>query len=237
MFEEGIMIMRPFQENPVSVTGMAYVVNGRCGAVGQKMSWSCQSPKDASRMLQSQGFIQELPKNWGRFDALSLTTLAAALWGCVDAGLPMAQGKRRIGIVGSNLEGSLDSNRVFFADYMDAGRKSARSNLFVYTLPTTPLAEVALFCGFTGPVWHQQQTCSGVGGLVSAGALCASQDDIDAMLAVWAGSKEAVCFVLQKGKVKEIFSTLMIQERLEGMTAVGDILKALEVSFEHKGAV
>lgn len=219
--------------NSFSISGMSYILMDKCCAVGRQMRLPCSGAKDACRILEAQGFLKGQPKNWGRFDPVSLTTFAAALWACVDAGLPFAQGKRRIGIVGSNQQGALDSNQAFFADYVNAGRKNARSNLFVYTLPTTPLAEVALFCGFTGPLWYMCQPFGGVGRLVEEAALCAAQEDIDAMLAVWADPREAVCFVLQPEKEGALFSGVFAQKRLHGLTSVHEILQALDVS-EYK---
>jgi hypothetical protein len=145
----------------------------------------------------------------------------------VDAGLPFAQGKRRIGIIGSNQAGALDSNRKFFADYVNADRKSARSNLFVYTLPTTPLAEAALFCGFTGPVWHMVQPSGGAGRLLEEAGIFAVQDDIEAMLAVVSDSNEAACFVVQKTAERELFPLAFVQARVKNATSVREIVRAL----------
>lgn len=219
----------------ISITGMSFIVNDTCGAVGRQMRLPCSSPREACRLLESQGFLKVLPKNFGRFDPASVMTYASVLWACVDAGLPFAQGKQRIGIVGSNPEGALDSNRAFFADYVNAGRNSARSNLFVYTLPTTPLAEAALFCGFTGPVWYMYQPFGGAGRLLEEAALCAAQEDIEAMLAVCATPQEAVCFVVQKNKERVIFPASFVREHLQGVTSVGEILQALDISFKDKG--
>ncbi len=192
------------------------------------MRLPCSGPREACRHLEGQGVLKVLPKNFGRFDSASLMTYASVLWACVDAGLPFAQGKRRIGIVGSNPEGALDSNRAFFADYVNAGRNSARSNLFVYTLPTTPLAEAALFCGFTGPVWYIYQPSGRAGRLLEEAGVFALQDDIEAMLAVWSDSKEAVCFVMQKTAERTLFPLKFVQARLKNAISVREIIQALD---------
>jgi hypothetical protein len=223
--------------NSVSITGMSFILKDKCCAVGRKMRLPCSGAKDACHILEAQGFLKGQPKNWGRFDQVSLTTYAAALWACADAGLPFAQGKRRAGIIGFNQQGAMDSNQAFFADYVNAGRNSARSNLFVYTLPTTPLAEVALFCGFTGPVWYMYQSFGGMGRVIEEAALCVLQDDVELMLAICADSQEAVCFVVQKSNAKELFPFSFVGEHLKGMTSVREILQALDMSSEGAGAL
>lgn len=243
MFEEVYLIMiNRFEKmkpdfNSVTITGMSFILKDTCCAVGRHMRLPCSGAKDACRVLEVQGSFKGQPKNFGRFDQVSLTTYAAALWACVDAGLPFTQVKRRVGIIGFNQQGALDSNQAFFADYVNAGRNSARSNLFVYTLPTTPLAEVALFCGFTGPVWYMYQPFGGAGRFIEEAALCVLQDDVEAMLVICADLQEAVCFVVQKGKAKELFPFSFVREHLKGMTSVREILQALDMSSEGAGAL
>lgn len=222
--------------NSVSITGMSYILRDRCGAVGRQIRVPCLGAKEACRILETQGILKGQPKNWGRFDQVSLTTYAAALWACFDAGLPFAQEKRRVGIVGFNQQGALDSNQAFFTDYVNAGRNSARSNLFVYTLPTTPVAEVALFCGFTGPVWYMYQPFGGAGQLMEEAA-CVLKDDVDAVLVICADSQEALCFVMQNGKGKELFPFSLVREHLIGKTSVREILQALDMPSEGAGAL
>lgn len=59
-----------------------------------------------------------------------------------------------MGLIGTNRAGSLEANRLYFSDYLQAGRVLARGNLFVYTLPSSPLAEAAIHFGFQGPMLY-----------------------------------------------------------------------------------
>ncbi|MBF0593857.1 MAG: hypothetical protein HQL22_02690 [Candidatus Omnitrophica bacterium] len=215
---------------------MAFITRNQCLAVGQQRCEPCSGAKDACRILQDRGFISGQPKNGGRFDPVTQTTFAVALWACVDAGLPIGGPKRRIGIVGTGLQGSLEANRAFFADYVNAGRNSARSNLFVYTLPTTPLAEAALFCGFTGPLWYMCQPVGGWGRMIEEAARCAAETDIEAMLLVGADANEAVCLVMQKNADKELFSVSYLKKHLQGVNAPGDVVRILGVAPGMKGS-
>ena len=60
--------------------------------------------------------------------------------------------KRNIGLMGASEAGCLASNRAYFQDYLGGGRTLARANLFVYTLPSSPLAESAIHFGLMGPM-------------------------------------------------------------------------------------
>jgi len=46
------------------------------------------------------------------------------------------------------------SQRFVFLDYVQAGRKLGRGSLFIYTLPSSPLAEAAIHFGLQGPVLY-----------------------------------------------------------------------------------
>jgi hypothetical protein len=216
------------------ITAVGYVTRGQCGAVSRQVHSVCSDPRDACRILEVKGVFQGQSKNWGRFDAISLTTYGSALWACLDAGFVFGQGKRRIGIIASGEQGALEANKAFFTDYVTAGRAGARSHLFIYTLPTTPAAEVALFCGFTGPLWYMDQPSDRAGRLIEEAMLYAAQDDVEAMLAVCAGPDEAICFVLQKSPHKALFPASFVRDNIKGEHSMTGILQALGVPFKNK---
>lgn len=95
-----------------------------------------------------------LPPRWGKY-----APLVRAGWLAVAAALREAQGARevapaRTGIIACGLSGSQAANRRYFADYAESGRTLSRSSLFVYTLPTTPIAEYAIHFGLGGPLLY-----------------------------------------------------------------------------------
>lgn len=103
--------------------------------------------KAQTEILIEQKILSALPKEYGRFTADArkiLCALAKAL-----------QGKRgNIGIIFVNDTYCVEDNFKYYKDFIDAGAKLGRANLFVYTLPTTPIAEAAIYFGLTGPLFY-----------------------------------------------------------------------------------
>jgi 3-oxoacyl-(acyl-carrier-protein) synthase len=99
-------------------------------------------------------FVGHPPKNYPRFDApsrLAFSATALALW---DAGLAPGEAPPDAGIVGTGPRGCLAANEAYFRDYVACGRTLGRGNLFIYTLPTSPLAEAAIHFRLGGPLLH-----------------------------------------------------------------------------------
>ena len=75
-----------------------------------------------------------------------------------------------------NDDGSAAANYDCFKDYVDGGRKLARSRLFIYTLPTSSVAEAAVHFGLQGPLLYLWSEENAVETLVkSAKAMIAEQ--------------------------------------------------------------
>lgn len=221
--------------NRASISGASYVLTDRCGAIRQGTDLPCTGPRAAVRALEERGVLRTLPRNFGRFDETSLRTFAAVIWACLDAGLPLDGGKRRIGILGSSPEGALDPMRAFFEDYAGAGgRSSARSNLFVYTLPTTPLAEAALFCGFTGPLLYLYQSADPAGCLLEETTGMVAEARVEAMLAIHAQDREAVCWVVQEQAGDPLCPVSPTREQFKTATSVRDLVRVLDRAKNKK---
>jgi hypothetical protein len=98
--------------------------------------------------------LAPLPSRWGRY-----APLVRAGWLAVGTVLRDAQKERdvpplRTGILSCGVNGSLAANQRYFKDYAESGRTLGRSSLFVYTLPTTPIAEYAIHFGLGGPLFY-----------------------------------------------------------------------------------
>lgn len=57
-------------------------------------------------------------------------------------------------ILGFGHDGSFAENRRYFDDYTEHGRDAGRGQLFVGTLPTTPLCETAIALRMHGPLFY-----------------------------------------------------------------------------------
>jgi 3-oxoacyl-(acyl-carrier-protein) synthase len=136
-------------------------------------------------------------KNFGRLDNISRMTAYAVALALRDAGIPYGPGKKQdIGIIGTNAEGSLRSDLEYFTDYVRSGRTLGRGNLFIYTLPSSPVGEAAIHFGFLGPLLYAAgRDASLLSVFDTAGEMLLS-GETPVMLAGRAEQDEAVFFVL-----------------------------------------
>jgi 3-oxoacyl-[acyl-carrier-protein] synthase II len=108
-------------------------------------------------------------KNYGRFDAVSRLTCSAVSLALKDAGIEILPSRKQdIGIIGTGSHGSLRSDISYFRDYIDSGRTLSRGNLFIYTLPSSPLGEAAIHFGLLGPVLYVMDRSGSMGSVLDA---------------------------------------------------------------------
>jgi hypothetical protein len=103
--------------------------------------------------LENNLFIEPV-KNFGRFEPVTQQLIIVTALALRDAGLSYGEGKLDIGLLAIHKAGCIASNRRFFQDYLDGGRKLSRANLFIYTLPNSPCAEAAIYFGLVGPLLY-----------------------------------------------------------------------------------
>ena len=145
-----------------------------------------------SGLWEDENVFRAPVKNYGRFDATSKLTCCACALALEDSGA--LEGPT--GIIGTSRNGCLESNRAYFKDYVDCGRTLSRGNLFIYTLPSSSLAEAAIHLGLTGPTLYVTSPEPDPALLFDTAARMMSADDAGSMLAIQSNELEAICFVL-----------------------------------------
>ena len=158
-------------------------------------------PGEGPHILPKRDIFSHPFKNFGRLDTISKMTAFGVSLALQDAGIEYSPtGKQDIGIVGTNAEGSLRSDIEYFRDYLESGRTLSRGNLFIYTLPSSPIGEAAIHFGFQGPVLY----AAGEGNVLSVVLDAASDmilaDEAPVMLAGSAEADGAVFFVIGSGR-------------------------------------
>ncbi len=136
------------------IIGTGWITQKKCGCLKEKRQLQYSDLKSLYLRLQPE--ILKYPvENFFRFDTtakLAVISIALALF---DAKIPYNRNKkRRIDILGTNSNGALESNLIYFNDYIANGRTLARGNLFIYTLPSSFLAEAAIYFGLTGKLLY-----------------------------------------------------------------------------------
>lgn len=104
-----------------------------------------------------------------------------------------------IGLVGAGYEACLIADQNYFRDYVASGRSLGRGNLFIYTLPSSTLGEVAIALTLTGPGLHIHAERDPLGTLVQQAEQFVADGEAEAMLALWSDSTSAICLAIDRG--------------------------------------
>lgn len=124
-------------------------------------------------------------KNFGRFDRSSKFACISVALALKDAGISSEpDGKMNIGLLGTNQEGAVPANAAYFKDFVDCGRTLGRGNLFIYTLPSSPLAEVSIHFGLQGPLLYATNTAGDMLDMIQTCTLLAADGQAERMLLV-----------------------------------------------------
>ncbi|MBI4848339.1 MAG: hypothetical protein HY808_07180 [Nitrospirae bacterium] len=138
-------------------------------------------------------------KYFGRLDRISKLTCYAIALALKDAGIDYSpELKQDIGAIGANDSGSLQADIDYFNDYVNCGRTLARGNLFIYTLPSSPLGEAAIHFGLQGPVFFSSAPKKSLLKVITTASEMLLSEETTAMLAGMTGENEAVYFTLMR---------------------------------------
>ncbi len=174
------------------IKGHGWVKEGVCGCAAKKLQWQYADFRLLCAQLIKDLVLARPIENFGRFNQdARLVTLSIAL-ALYDANIHYAKDRKHdIGILGTSSNGALDSNLAYFRDYVEAGRKLGRGNLFIYTLPSSPLAEAAIHFGLQGPLLYIRHSEKPEENLLIQAESMAANKEASAMITVVLNSKEA----------------------------------------------
>ncbi len=186
----------------IVVTGIGWVNHKEYGCIIGKDKKSHEGFDSLHSCFKNESIFLYPVKNFGRFDMISRTTCFCTALALKDAGISYSNDhkhadKRDMGVMGTNEEGCLKSNINYYKDYIGSGRIVARGNLFVYTLPSTPLAEAAIHFGLSGPLLHMSFKEKKISSLLGFAKRSIIEKEATAMLAVKAEESDAISFVLE----------------------------------------
>ena len=150
--------------------------------------------------LETARRLGPLPARWGKYDAR-----VRAGWLAAGLALRQAQAERetegaRVGVAACGVNGSLEANRRYFSDYAQSGRTLGRSSLFVYTLPTTPIAEYAIHFGLGGPLFYAGFENGRIVDILALAEGFLNSGEADQMLVLLEDARYALGLVLVAGQ-------------------------------------
>ncbi len=184
----------------MNVIGAGWVSENAYGSVQKQIQKN--NVEDIYSSLKADAILGERVKNFGRFDTQTRRAFYAAALALHDANF--SNHWKNVALIGTGREESTQANRTYFKDYVDHGRKLARANLFIYTLPTSPLAEIAIHFKLDGPLFYtSDHLLRTANGLLSDG-------DASHVLALLPAEDLtiALIFNLEKGEAVENIQTL-----------------------------
>jgi len=182
------------------IKGQGWINQKKYGCLKHKWLRGYSDLKSLYGSLQPEIFKYPVA-NFLRFDAVAKFAVISIALALFDAKISYAQGiKQDIDILGTNSHGAQETNLAYFTDYIVNGRTLSRGNLFIYTLPSSFLAEAAIHFGLTGKLLYlgfpgNAQTAS----LKYALNMLKTEPQRTVLL-VNASSTKADCLVLQKTK-------------------------------------
>jgi 3-oxoacyl-(acyl-carrier-protein) synthase len=103
---------------------------------------------------------------------------------------------RNAGLIVSGYDGCLEADQRYFADYVANGRSNGLASVFVYTLPTSAAAEIAIALKLFGPLLHVNAPRRPAAELIRSAQELVEDGEAPGMLALWSSPREAVCFAV-----------------------------------------
>ncbi|HBA83338.1 MAG TPA: hypothetical protein DCZ95_04505 [Verrucomicrobia bacterium] len=187
----------PTKEAQAHLIAMSWADDEQCGFVRP----GCE-PMAISRAQEKDGSLLARPyKNWGRLSPLSKKMVHALALALKEMDTPYKMGGPiPWGIVSVNTSGCQADNERYFKDYAEAGRTLARGSLFVYTLPTSPIAEAALHFRLAGPLFHVVQAQEDYSLILNWAESFFAGGDAEGMIVVSTEQPRVVCgFLTREG--------------------------------------
>ena len=169
-----------------------------------------------------------IPRELNDFKRMSLKSKQAVIGAALALhdGDNERQNNDKFALLSSDKSCCESENRRYFADYVKYGRVMGRGNLFVNTLPTTPLAEVSMAFALRGPLYyvaslsHPLQTLLQEADLLlelgEAEQVMTVLDNSDSMnIFIFTAGEEAICYRNWQSSAEELFNTIKARYPLE----------------------
>jgi len=106
--------------------------------------------------------------------------------------------RQEVGLLAAGEDGCVPANQTYFHDYVTAGRSMGRGNLFIYTLPTSTLGELAIALALTGPTMYVHADRAPLATLLHQAMQLVADGEAEAILTLWSNAEASVCMLLQR---------------------------------------
>jgi hypothetical protein len=213
------------------VTGIGWISETEYGCVRRRLRKGYSDIESLRTDLQGESLFSYPVKGFAKFDRVSQMTCCVAALAFHDAGMSYGQNRKQdIGILGTNLDGCLQSNLDYFNDFVENGRTLGRANYFVYTLPSIPVSEAAIHFQCQGPLLYMAFPVKSVASLLRQTDRMILRGESAAMLAVSASEEDARCFMMRgvdDVSGQRVFELEKLIDIAEGASPVDEMAGAL----------
>jgi hypothetical protein len=203
----------------LKLNGAGWIKEDICGSLVKGLERRFSGLKELHADLLADSVLLKPIENFSRFDILSKKACLSVALALKDAGV--AYPVLNAGLIGTNACGALQAQEEYFKDYVDNGRKTARGNLFIYTLPSSPLAEAAIHFGLRGPLLYVNFDPPDLKSLFDYASSLIVSKEADSMLAVKADEERAIAFLLSREKLNPSAKVIPIGEALTKIEELG----------------
>jgi 3-oxoacyl-(acyl-carrier-protein) synthase len=189
----------------IVVRGIGWLNDREFGSVRRRDRRSHDASGRLEDLWKKHDILDSPGKNFRRFDRRSKITCYACSLALRDAGFFPRESGENVGIVATGRLGCLESNELYFRDYLESGRALARGNLFVYTLPTSAVSEAAILFGLQGPTLYLTGPEKGFSAAIKRAAGTIARKEADAMVVVSVHRREALALVLASTPADNVY--------------------------------
>jgi len=183
----------------VNILGTGWLDRESYGSEKLGRSVEYASRVEIRKLGKEDGLFAYPVKNFGRLDPVSKRVCYVTALALQDAGMEYSKDwNQDVGLLGTDEYGSEEANLSFFRDYVEGGRTLARANLFIYTLPSSPLAEAAVHFGLQGPLLYLRSQEGSVDPLLETAQRMIAEGQSETMLVYDLSEKIDRCFVVGK---------------------------------------
>ena len=216
----------------INITGIGWITEKKYGCILRKYSRSYTNIKSLYSKLRQDFVLIDDIKNFGRFNDISKITCCVAGIALYDARmLCPAKNKNDAGLIGTSTDGCLQSNLHYFQDYIKSGRTLARGGLFSYTLPSSPMADAAIYFRLKGPLVYMAFKQNQVSSLLQQAKMMIQDKEAPVMLTIKADQKEAICFICELNKGVLLENAFKLQDIIhvtDKFSSLKEMISALE---------
>ena len=208
----------------IAVTGIGYIDRHCFSMLNAAMRRDYENIKEIYQYMKDNAILTGPIKNFGRFDYESKRVCLTAGLSLHDAKIFNDSATDDIGIVMSNKDGSLFANCDYFKDYIACGRTLGRGNLFIYTLPTSPLAETAICYHLNGPLLYTSRVDNCAALALEQAKSIVEYNEANAMLAIAGTQNDLVCFVVEKARNRDTSRLTDIKDLIQSLNGDNDMV-------------